>query len=97
MTARRATKSAGDNSLILTVRAKPYSSASSLETDGSGAWIARLRSSPVEGKANAELIGLVARHFRCPKSSISIVSGASGRLKRVRISGIPAIQPGGSG
>ena len=60
---------------------------SSFEEDGSGNWIARLRASPVDGKANAELIGLVAKRFGCPKSSIDIVSGAGARLKLVRISG----------
>lgn len=93
MTSRRATKEAGDGSFVITVRAKPRSPVSSLEPDDSGTWIARLRSSPVEGKANAELIGLVAKHFGCPKSSIAVVSGASARLKLVRISGTAAVQP----
>jgi uncharacterized protein YggU (UPF0235/DUF167 family) len=40
---------------------------------------------PVEGKANQELIALVARQFGCRKSAVSIKSGASGRMKLVRI------------
>jgi uncharacterized protein YggU (UPF0235/DUF167 family) len=81
------TKSRDDTSFVITVRAKPRSSVSALEADASGIWIARLRSSPVDGKANAELIGLVAKHFGCPKSSVAVISGASARLKLVRISG----------
>jgi uncharacterized protein (TIGR00251 family) len=84
-------KSSGENSIVITVRAKPRSAVSSLEADASGTWIARLRSSPVDGKANAELIGLVAKHFGCAKSSVAIVSGASARLKLVRISGSSAL------
>lgn len=85
MTRRRSAKSSDARSLVITVRAKPRSRVSSLEREEGGIWIARLRSSPVDGKANAELIGLVARHFGCPRASVAIVSGVSARLKRVRI------------
>jgi len=40
---------------------------------------------PVDGKANAELIALVAKHFRCPRSAVSIKLGARGRNKWVDI------------
>jgi len=40
---------------------------------------------PIEGKANKELIALVASHFHCMKAAVSIKSGASGRMKLVRI------------
>lgn len=93
---RRATKSSGGNAFVITVRAKPRSAVSLLEAEVSGTWIARLRSSPVDGKANAELIGLVAKHFGCPKSSIAIVSGGSARVKLVKISGITTFQRYGS-
>jgi len=89
---RRATKSPRNNSFVITVRAKPRSSVSSLEAEASGIWIARLRSSPVDGKANVELIGLVAKHFACPRSSVAVISGTSARLKLVRISGATAVQ-----
>ena len=89
---RRATKSPRNNSFVISVRAKPRSSISSLEAEASGIWIARLRSSPVDGKANVELIGLVAKHFGCPRSSVAVISGTSARLKLVRISGATAVQ-----
>jgi uncharacterized protein YggU (UPF0235/DUF167 family) len=53
-----------------------------------GSWLANVRAPPVDGKANAELVALVAGHFGCPKSSVSILSGTSGRLKRVKIEAI---------
>src|SRR5688572_23687946 len=96
MTARRATKSPADNSFVITVRAKPRSPISSLEPDVQGTWVARLRSSPVDGEANAELVGMIAKHFGCSKSSVSIVSGASARLKLVRLSGTAAVQATGA-
>src|SRR5689334_20560560 len=85
MASRRVTKSSADTSFVISVRAKPRSAVSSLEAAAGGTWIARLRSSPVDGKANAELLGLVAEYFGCSKSSVSVVSGASARLKLVRV------------
>ena len=40
-----------------------------------------------DGKANDELVALLARHFGCRRSAVLIKSGASGRLKLVRIDG----------
>jgi uncharacterized protein (TIGR00251 family) len=70
---------------ILEIKVKPRSRRSSLEQEPDGTWTAHLRSAPVDGKANAELIGLVAEQFGCPKSSVTIRSGAAGRRKLVRI------------
>jgi hypothetical protein len=70
---------------MLQVRVRPRSKVSVLEPADSGPWIARLKSPPVDGKANAELVALVARHFQCRRSAISIRSGESARLKLVRI------------
>ena len=72
-------------SLVMQVKVKPRSRSSSLKDAGDGTWIAQLKSPPVDGKANAELLGLVADHFRCRKSSVSIKSGATGRMKLIRV------------
>jgi uncharacterized protein YggU (UPF0235/DUF167 family) len=74
-------------SFVISVRAKPRSSVSALKQESSGNWVARLRSSPVDGKANAELIALVAEHFGCARSCVAVISGATARLKLVRIAG----------
>lgn len=71
--------------MILQVRVKPRSRVSGLERLPDGTWIARLKSPPVDGKANAELVTLVAERFHCPKSSVSIRAGAAGRLKIIRV------------
>ena len=70
---------------IIQVKVKPNARVSTLEEVDKGSWLAQLKSPPVDGKANKELIGLVARHFGCPKSAVSIKSGASGRMKLVKI------------
>lgn len=67
------------------IRVKPRARASGLEQAPDGSWIARLRSPPVDGKANEELVALVAAHFKRPKAAVTIKSGASGRLKVVRV------------
>ena len=70
---------------VLRVKVKPRARDSSLVREADGTWTARVKSPPVDGKANAELIALIAGHFRCPKSAVSIKSGASGRTKLVSI------------
>jgi uncharacterized protein (TIGR00251 family) len=73
--------------MVLRIKVKPNSRDSSLVQESDGNWTARAKSPPVDGKANKELIALVADHFRCPKSAVSIKSGASGRSKLVKIEG----------
>lgn len=72
---------------IIQVKVKPNARVSALEETGNGPWLAQLKSPPVDGKANKELMTLIARHFGCPKSAVSIKSGASGRVKLVKIDG----------
>jgi uncharacterized protein (TIGR00251 family) len=72
---------------VIAVKVKPNARVSSLEKVEGGAWLARLKSPPVDGKANEELLELVARHFGSRKSAVSLTSGASARLKLVRIQG----------
>lgn len=82
--ASKPTRAAAGATLIQ-VKVKPNARVSTLEPSEAGGWLARLKSPPVDGRANEELIALVARHFQCPKSAVSIKSGASGRMKLVRI------------
>ncbi|WHZ18415.1 MAG: DUF167 domain-containing protein [Rhodanobacteraceae bacterium] len=69
----------------LRVKVKPNARAASLSEQADGTWLAAVRAPPVDGKANAELIALVARHYGCAKSAVSIGSGASGRIKLVKV------------
>ena len=71
--------------ITLTVKVKPNARASSLVQGDDGTWLATLKSPPVDGKANAELIALVAERFHCPKAAVSIKAGAGGRTKLIRI------------
>ena len=76
----------------LQAKAKPNARESALEEQPDGTWLARLKSPPVDGKANAELVALVAERFGCRKADVRIKSGAGGRLKLVEILGFTAIE-----
>lgn len=71
--------------MLISVKVKPQSRVSELTPVGDGTWLAQLKSPPVDGKANAELIALVARQFGCAKAAVSIKSGAGARLKLVKL------------
>ncbi len=67
------------------IKVKLGAKVSSLEREPDGSWTATLRSPPVDGKANRELISLVAERLGCPKSAVTIKAGKSGRMKLVRV------------
>lgn len=70
---------------IIRIKVKPGARESSLAQTADGTWLARVKARPIEGRANSELIALVAQQFGCAKQAVSIKSGESGRLKLVRI------------
>lgn len=67
------------------IKVKPNSRESLLEPQADGTWLARVKAPPVDGKANAAVIELIAEHFGVRKAQVTIKSGASGRLKLVQI------------
>jgi uncharacterized protein YggU (UPF0235/DUF167 family) len=71
--------------LIIEVVVKPNARESRLVQGEDGRWLAQLKAAPVEGRANAELIALVARHFGCAKSAVTLKSGVGARRKLLKI------------
>ena len=71
----------------LQLKVKPNARVQSLVEGDDGIWLASLKSPPVAGKANAELIALLAKHFGCRQADVTIKAGAGGRLKLVKIAG----------
>ena len=71
--------------MIIQVKVKPNARVSTLDEAGDGTFVARIKSPPVDGRANAELIELVARRFQCGKAAVSIKAGVSSRTKWVVI------------
>ncbi|HEX2268269.1 MAG TPA: DUF167 domain-containing protein [Pyrinomonadaceae bacterium] len=70
---------------VIQVKVKPNARASVLEQKEDGTWMAQIKSPPVDGKANEELIALVAKYLGSRKSDVSIKAGGSGRVKLVQI------------
>ena len=70
---------------VIRVKVKPNARGSSLVQLSDGSWVAQVKAPAIEGRANAELVALVASHFHCVKAAVSIKSGISGRIKFVRI------------
>lgn len=75
-------KLAGNN-MQKRVKVKPNSKRQNVEEVADDSLIVHLKSPPVEGKANEELIKLLAAKFDVPKSSIRIKSGLSSRQKLI--------------
>jgi hypothetical protein len=67
------------------VKVKPNSKQQKIEEQPDGSLTVHLKSSPVDGKANEELIKLLSEKFDVPKSYIRIKSGLSSRQKLVQI------------
>ena len=58
--------------------------------DGKRALKISVRAPPEDGKANKDLLALLAREWELPKSSLSLLSGDTNRQKVVLIAGDPA-------
>ena len=76
---------AGGHMRTLRLKVKPGSREEGLTELDDGSWLARVKAPPVDGKANAAVIALVAQHFGLRKAQVHIKSGASGRSKLVQL------------
>ena len=58
--------------------------------DGRTALAVKVAAPPVEGAANEALVALLAKELGVAKSAVTLVSGATSRLKVVRVADCPA-------
>jgi uncharacterized protein (TIGR00251 family) len=70
------------------VKVKPNSKQQKIVEEPDGSLTVHLKSPPVDGKANEELIKLLADKFDVPKSWITIKSGLASRQKLIEINDI---------
>lgn len=70
---------------LIPIKVKPLAHQSQLTPQDDGSYLAQLKAPPVDGKANAELIALVAQFFGVSRAAVRIKSGASARIKRVQV------------
>ena len=79
--------------ILLAVRLTPRASRNGIDgvkTGPDGPYVqARVRAVPEDGRANAALAELVADQIRVPKSTVTVVSGTTSRLKSLHIAGHP--------
>ena len=85
----------GKDCLLVDLRLQP--GASRAKVDGlavldDGATVLKLRVTepPEDGRANAALIRLLAKAWKLPKSSLSLVTGHTDRRKTLAVAGDPA-------
>jgi len=71
--------------MVIQVKVKPNARVARLEQTGDGTWLAHVKAAPIDGKANDELVALIAVHFGRRRSQVVVKRGASGRLKVVQI------------
>lgn len=76
--------------VVVNVRAQPRSSRSGVDGVVADALKVRLRSAPVDGKANRELVETVADAFDLPKSRVKFKSGETSKSKRIILCGVSA-------
>ena len=67
------------------VKVKPNSRKQNIEESTDGSLTIHLKSPPVDGKANKELIEVLAKKFDVLKSQIRIKSGLSSKTKLIEI------------
>lgn len=76
--------------VIVNVRAQPRSSKAGLDGLLGDALKVRIRSAPVDGKANKELVETLADAFDLPKSRVVFKSGETSKTKRLLLLGLKA-------
>lgn len=70
---------------VLTVRVKPNARMQKATRLDDGSWLLHLKAPPQNGKANEELVALLANELGVTKAQVRIKSGQTTRTKRVDI------------
>jgi uncharacterized protein (TIGR00251 family) len=78
--------------VLLVVRLTPRGGRDAIEAieqmaDGRAVLKIRVRAAASEGEANAALLRLLAKSLKVASAQVSLVAGASARVKRIKIAG----------
>jgi uncharacterized protein YggU (UPF0235/DUF167 family) len=81
--------------VLLTVRLTPKGGDDRIDgvermADGRAVLKGRVRAAPSDGEANMALTKLIARRLEVAPKAVTLVSGATARIKRLQIEGDPA-------
>ncbi len=72
-----------DKNICLNVKVQPRASHQGVQKIGEREYKVRVLSSPSDGKANREVISVLASHFHLPLSRVKILRGQKSRKKVV--------------
>jgi uncharacterized protein (TIGR00251 family) len=67
--------------LLLSVKVHPGAGKNSVVGSLKGELIVKIKARPQKGKANSELVSVLAKRLGIPKSAVQIVSGSTSRHK----------------
>jgi len=79
---------ADDEGVVIAVSAVPGAGRSEIVGRHGDALKVRVAVPPEKGKANEAIVALLAHELGVPASTVSLVSGATGRAKRFRVDGV---------
>jgi len=71
--------------LIVTVKVVPASGRSLCILDAQDQLKCHLKAPPERGKANAELVAMIAKALRIPRDEVTIIAGQTARNKKIKI------------
>ena len=69
----------------ISIKVKPNSKESQVEEIGRNQFLVKVKAPPKENKANQEVIEILARYFKIPKSQVLILTGLESSRKVVNI------------
>lgn len=78
--------------ITIDIKVIPRARAQKIQQDATYTLRCHVKSPPEDNKANQELIQLLAKELGIPKRDISIVTGATSRIKRLHIASITSVQ-----
>jgi uncharacterized protein (TIGR00251 family) len=80
-----------DNGVIFTAKIVPGSSKTAVCGLFNGMLKVKVSAAPEKGKANQCLVEFLANQLGVKKNAIHVISGQTGRVKRLQVSGISAV------
>lgn len=81
---------ANEDCCMIEVQVTPRSSRVAIEHLDALRFKIKLTSAPVDGAANSQLLEVISKRLSLPRRCIEIVSGETGRRKRIRLKGVTA-------
>ena len=69
----------------ISIKVKPSAKENKVEETGKNQFLVKVKAPAKEGKANKEVIEVLAKHFKVPKSCVTIITGLKSNRNIVKI------------